>query len=53
VAFFASRIPSANLPTVQETARERNIDIHNEVQMLKEFGRRTITNPFLLTPEEV
>lgn len=51
--FFASRIPSANLPTVQETAHERNIDVHNEVQMLKEFGRRTITNPFLLTPEEV
>ncbi len=50
--FFASRIPSLNIPTVQETVRKRNIDAHNEVQMLSEFGRRTITNPFLLMPQE-
>jgi HipA-like protein len=46
--FFTSRIPSQSQPEVQNTIRRRNIDAGNEVSLLDLFGKRTITNPFLL-----
>jgi len=46
--FFSSRIPSADQPYVQEKARCKKLDLTNTAEMLKEFGERTITNPFAL-----
>jgi HipA-like protein len=46
--FFSSRIPSADQPYVQEKARCKQLDLTNTAEMLKEFGGRTITNPFAL-----
>ena len=46
--FFTSRIPSNSQPDVQNIIRSRNIDAGNEVFLLNLFGKRTITNPFLL-----
>ena len=47
--FFASRIPSPNQPEVLAVARRKKLDLHDTAQMLREFGRRTITNPYELT----
>lgn len=46
--FFSSRIPSADQPYVQEKVRCKHLDVTNSAEMLKEFGERTITNPFAL-----
>ena len=46
--FFASRIPSENQPMVIEAKRKNLIDSFDEVSMLKAFGKRTITNPYIL-----
>jgi len=46
--FFASRIPSIDQPYVQEKARCKQLDLTDTAEMLREFGERTITNPFAL-----
>lgn len=46
--FFSSRIPSTNSPAVGEIVKKKKLDAANPVDMLSEFGRRTITNPFEL-----
>jgi HipA-like protein len=46
--FFTSRIPSQSQPEVQNVIRRSNIDAGNEVSLLELFGKRTITNPYLL-----
>lgn len=46
--FFSSRIPTTNQPHVQDVVRRKHIDPTNTAEMLKEFGGRTITNPFVL-----
>lgn len=46
--FFSSRIPGLGQPKVQEIIKKRNIDSHNEVELLKIFGVHTLTNPFRL-----
>ena len=46
--FFSSRIPSADQPYVQFQARRKPLDLTDKAQMLKEFGHRTIANPFAL-----
>jgi HipA-like protein len=46
--FFTSRIPSQSQPEIQFAIRQNKIDGDNEVSLLEFFGRRTITNPFLL-----
>lgn len=46
--FFSSRIPSSNQPYVQDVLKRKQIDINNTAAMLKEFGHRTIANPFAL-----
>lgn len=46
--FFSSRIPSTNQPYVKDIVKRKNIDLTNTADMLKEFGQRTIANPFAL-----
>lgn len=43
--FFASRIPSLNQLEIRNERIEKN-----EATLLKKYGTRTITNPFVLTP---
>ena len=43
--FFASRIPSINQLMTMNKRIEKN-----EAALLKKYGARTITNPFVLTP---
>src|SRR5699024_1540658 len=49
--FFASRIPGLNQPIVQEAIVKDKIDSSNEAELLKRFGKHTISNPFILEPE--
>jgi HipA-like protein len=47
--FFLIRIPSLKQPKVQKIIRKENIDQFNQVELLKRFGQKTISNPFDLT----
>lgn len=49
--FFASRIPGINQPIVQQIITKDKIDSTNEAELLKRFGKHTISNPFVLEPE--
>ena len=46
--FFLQRIPSIKQRKIKEIIEKENIDIHNEVELLKRFGKLTIANPFIL-----
>lgn len=46
--FFASRIPGLGQPIVQEFLNKKRIEEADEVSLLKEFGKRTISNPYIL-----
>lgn len=46
--FFASRIPSLKQETVQEIAEHESIDLSDETQLLRRFGKRTVANPYKL-----
>ena len=48
--FFASRIPGLNRPSVRKKMQEEGIDKEDSAALLRMFGRRTITNPFVLYP---
>jgi len=48
--FFSYRIPGLNQPSVQEIINKKRIDKNNEVELLKQFGKFSIYNPFQLTP---
>jgi len=48
--FFMARIPSLRQPAVQERIDEKGIDSHSSVQLLREFGKRSIANQFELVP---
>ncbi len=43
--FFASRIPSNNQLIIKNEKIEKDL-----ATLLKKYGKRTITNPFILTP---
>lgn len=45
---FASRIPSLNQPLVQQIITRDGIDKNNEAELLKRFGKHSISNPFVL-----
>ena len=47
-AFFTIRIPSIKRPAVQRKIKERSINKDSFVDMLKNFGKRTIANPYEL-----
>lgn len=49
--FFAMRIPSTQKPAVREIAKREDLDLTDEVQLLKRFGRQSVSNPFLLISE--
>src|SRR5471030_1483442 len=46
--FFQTRIPGLKQPAVIEILKDENIDIENEFQLLKRFGKKTISNPYKL-----
>lgn len=46
--FFLARIPSVAQPKVKETIAAEGIDEHSDVELLRRFGKRTISNPFIL-----
>ncbi len=46
--FFMARIPGLSQPEVQETIRNEHLNAHNSVELLRRFGERTISNPFVL-----
>lgn len=49
--FFSLRIPSLEQPSVIEEIAQKNIDKQNPVDLLRHFGRKTITDPFRLEEE--
>lgn len=46
--FFASRIPGLGQPIVQQFLEKNKLSEPDEVSLLKEFGKRTISNPYVL-----
>ena len=46
--FFSHRIPGLGQPQVQHILKKENIDSNNEIDLLRRFGKKTITNPFQL-----
>lgn len=46
--FFQVRIPGLKQPAIKEIIQKEKIDITNEVELLKRFGKKTITNPYEL-----
>ena len=46
--FFRMRIPGLKQPLVQEILRQEDIDRLDEFTLLKRFGRRSASNPYLL-----
>ena len=47
--FFASRIPGIGQPEVKDFLHKAGLSYANDVDLLKEFGKRTITNQYVLT----
>ena len=47
--FFAHRIPGLGQPKIQEIIKHENLNANNEIDLLRRFGQKTITNPFELT----
>jgi len=48
--FFLQRIPSLSQPKVKRVIEEEEIDRTNEAELLKRFGKHSITSPFQLEP---
>jgi HipA-like protein len=46
--FFKVRIPGLKQPMIQEIIKNENLDKNNEAILLKRFGVRTMTNPYIL-----
>jgi HipA-like protein len=46
--FFQTRIPGLKQPAVQAIIKKENIDQDNEFELLKRFGKKTISNPYEL-----
>lgn len=47
--FFLHRIPGLGQPQVQRTIKREKLNAKSEIDLLKYFGRKTITNPFELS----
>jgi hypothetical protein len=45
-AYFVERIPDTRRPEIEAVMRERKINRYDELQMLAEPGRQTVTDPF-------
>jgi len=46
--FFVSRIPGPGQPIVKDFLLKEGIEKADEVTLLKKFGKRTISNPYVL-----
>lgn len=46
--FFSHRIPGLGQPQIQHIIQREKIDSTNEIDLLRRFGKKTITNPFEL-----
>jgi HipA-like protein len=46
--FFMSRIPGTSQPEIRELIRAEGLNEHSDVDLLRRFGARTISNPFVL-----
>jgi len=46
--FFKIRIPGLNQPSVKQIIEHEHIDLKNEVALLKRFGFKSISNPYVL-----
>lgn len=46
--FFQIRIPGLKQPAIQEIITKEHIDQDDEVELLKRFGKKTISNPYEL-----
>jgi HipA-like protein len=46
--FFMARIPGLNQPEIRAILQAERLDEHNPVDLLRRFGERTISNPFIL-----
>jgi len=46
--FFKIRIPGLKQPIVKEQIEKERLNIENEAELLKFFGRKSITNPYIL-----
>jgi HipA-like protein len=47
--FFDFRIPSLKRPEIQDIIKKEHIDATNKAELLAFFGKKTITNPYVLT----
>lgn len=50
--FFAVRIPGLKQPRVIEQMAELNISSSNQVDLLRHFGEKTISNPYQLIAKD-
>lgn len=48
--FFLIRIPGLKQPAIKEIIEEEKLDQDNEAALLKRFGFKSISNPYLLRP---
>lgn len=46
--FFLTRIPGLKQPAVKEIIEKEKIDVGDQVELLKRFGHRSISNPYQL-----
>ena len=46
--FFQTRIPGLKQPAVKEILKNEKINETNELELLKRFGKKTISNPYEL-----
>ena len=47
--FFDFRIPSLKRPEIQDIIKKEKLDATNKAELLAFFGKKTITNPYVLT----
>ena len=48
--FFKLRIPGLKQPLIKEILEKEEIDVNDEVSLLRRFGRKNISNPYILEP---
>lgn len=46
--FFQIRIPGLGQPLIKEIIEKEGLDKNNELEMLKRFGKKVISNPYIL-----
>jgi len=46
--FFKIRIPGLKQPMIKEILKKENLSISNEALLLKRFGKKSMSNPYIL-----